>query len=216
MVKFVSYKYIIMTQERYSSDTENRILKAARKIFIKNGLSGTRMQNIANEAKINKALLHYYFRSKEKLFDAVFKYAFFKFVPKVEQVLNSNKSLFEKIELIADQYITALMKNQFIPMFVLHEINRNPNRLYDLMQQVGLNPAILVEQIKKEIEKGNIINISPVQLVINLLALCVFPVAGRPLLQRVFFGNNRKQYRQFLESRKKEVPQFVINSIKTK
>ena len=75
-----------MTQEKYSSDTENRILKAAKKIFIKNGLSGTRMQNIANEAKINKALLHYYFRSKEKLFDAVFKYAFIKFVPKVEKI----------------------------------------------------------------------------------------------------------------------------------
>ena len=202
--------------EKYISDTENRILQAAKKVFIKNGLSGSRMQNIANEAGINKALLHYYFRSKEKLFDAVFKYAFFKFVPKVEKVLNSEKSLFEKIELIADQYINALMRNQFIPLFVLHEINRNPKRLYELMQQVGLNPAVLVEQIQQEVKKGNIINISPQQLVVNLLALCVFPVAARPLLQRVFFENNKKLYKQFLESRKKEVPQFVINSIKTK
>jgi TetR/AcrR family transcriptional regulator len=205
-----------MIKEKYFSDTENRILQAAKKVFIKNGLSGSRMQNIANEAKINKALLHYYFRSKEKLFDAVFKYAFFKFVPKVEEVMNSKKSLFEKIELMADQYITVLMKNQFIPLFVLHEINRNPKRLYELMQQVGLNPAILVEQIQQEIKKGNIINIRPEQLVVNLLALCVFPVAARPLLQRVFFENNQKRYKQFLESRKKEVPQFVINSIKAK
>jgi len=205
-----------MIKEKYSSDTENRILQAAKKVFIKNGMSGSRMQNIANEARINKALLHYYFRSKEKLFDAVFKYAFFKFVPKVEKVLNSEKSLFEKIELIADKYITALIKNQFIPLFVLHEINRNPKRLYELMQQVGLNPGILVEQIQQEVKKGNIINISPVQLIVNLLALCVFPVAARPLLQRVFFENNQKQYKLFLESRKKEVPQFVINSIKTK
>ncbi len=205
-----------MIKEKYFSDTENRILQAAKKVFIKNGLSGSRMQNIANEAKINKALLHYYFRSKEKLFDAVFKYAFFKFVPKVEEVMNSKKSLFEKIELMADQYITVLMKNQFIPLFVLHEINRNPKRLYELMQQVGLNPSILVEQIQQEIKKGNIINIRPEQLVVNLLALCVFPVAARPLLQRVFFENNQKRYKQFLESRKKEVPQFVINSIKAK
>ncbi len=205
-----------MIKERFSSDTENRILQAAKKVFIKNGMSGSRMQNIANEAGINKALLHYYFRSKEKLFNAVFKYAFFKFVPKVEKVLNSEKSLFEKIEIIADQYITALMKNQFIPLFVLHEINRNPKSLYELMQQVGLNPSVLVKQIQQEIKKGNIANISPVQLIVNLLALCVFPVAARPLLQRVFFENNQKQYKQFLESRKKEVPQFVINSIKTK
>ena len=146
-----------MIKEKYSSDTENRILQAAKKVFIKNGMSGSRMQHIANEAGINKALLHYYFRSKEKLFNAVFKYAFFKFVPKVEKVLNSEKSLFEKIEIIADQYITALMKNQFIPMFVLHEINRNPKRLYELMQQVGLNPAVLAKQIQQEIKKGNII-----------------------------------------------------------
>jgi TetR/AcrR family transcriptional regulator len=99
---------------------------------------------------------------------------------------------------------------------VLHEINRNPKRLYELMQQVGLNPGVLVEQIQQEIKKGNIINISPVQLIVNLLALCVFPIAARPLLQRVFFENNQKQYKQFLESRKKEVSQFVINSIKAK
>jgi TetR/AcrR family transcriptional regulator len=205
-----------MIKDKYFSDTENRILQAAKKVFIKNGLSGSRMQIIANEAGINKALLHYYFRSKEKLFDAVFKYAFFKFVPKVEEVMNSEKSLFEKIELMADQYITVLMKNQFIPLFVLHEINRNPKRLYEIMQQVGLNPGKLVEQIKQEVKKGNIVNISPVQLIVNLLALCVFPVAARPLLQRVFFENNQKLYKQFLESRKKEVPQFVINSIKAK
>ena len=205
-----------MIKEKYSSDTENRILQAAKKVFIRNGMSGSRMQNIANEAGINKALLHYYFRSKEKLFDAVFRYAFFKFVPKVEKILNSEKSLFEKIEIIADQYITALMKNQFIPLFVLHEINRNPKRLYELMQQVGLNPSVLAEQIQQEIKNGKIINVSPVQLIVNLLALCVFPVAARPLLQRVFFENNQKLYKQFLESRKKEVPQFVINSIKAK
>lgn len=205
-----------MIQEKYSSDTENRILNAAKKVFIKNGLSGTRMQNIANEAKINKAMLHYYFRSKEKLFDAVFKYAFFKFVPKIEEILNSDKSIFEKIELTAEQYISALMRNQFIPLFVLHEINRNPKRLFELMQQVGINPGMLVEQFQQEIKKGNIINISPEQLIINLLSLCVFPIAGRPLLQRVFFHNDKRQYKQFLESRKKEVPQFVINSIKAK
>jgi TetR/AcrR family transcriptional regulator len=205
-----------MIKEKYSSDTENRILQAAKKVFIKNGLSGTRMQNIANEAGINKALLHYYFRSKEKLFDAVFKYAFFKFVPKVEEVINSEKSLFEKIELMADQYISVLMKNQFIPLFVLHEINRNPKRLYELIQQVGINPGKMVEQIKQEVKKGNIIDISPVQLIVNLLALCVFPIAARPLLQRVFFENNKKLYKQFLDSRRKEVPKFVINSIKAK
>ena len=205
-----------MIHEKYLSDTENKIIKAARKVFIKNGMSGTRMQNIADEAKINKALLHYYFRSKEKLFNAVFKYAFFRFIPKIENVLNSDKPLFEKIELLTEQYISVLMKNQFIPMFVLHEINSNPKRLYELLKQVGINPEKYVEQIKQQKKKGIITDIGPEHLIINILSLCVFPVVARPLLQRMFFQNVPNQYKQFLESRKREVPMFVINSIKVK
>jgi TetR/AcrR family transcriptional regulator len=205
-----------MKPEKYSTDTQNKIIKAARKIFIKNGMSGTRMQHIADEAKINKSLLHYYFRSKEKLFDAVFKYALFKFIPKIGSVLNSEKPLFEKIELLTEQYMTVLMKNQFIPMFVLHEINTNPKKLYELLKQAGISPDKYVEQIEHDKRKGVITDINPEQLVINILSLCVFPVAARPLLQRIFFENDSNKYRQFLESRKREVPKFVINSIKIK
>ena len=201
-------------ENKYSSNTENKILEAAKKVFIQKGWAGTRMHEIADKARINKALLHYYFRTKEKLFNAVFKYAFFKFVPKIEELLNSEKSLYEKIELIADQYITVLMKHQFIPLFVMHEIHRNPEKLYGLLMQAGVRPEIFIEQIQREIHKENIKNISPQQLIINLLALCIFPVAARPLMQRVFFQNDKKQYTQFLESRKKEIPEFIINSIK--
>lgn len=84
------------------------------------------------------------------------------------------------------------------------------------MQQGGINPAKFVKQIQHEKRKGIIKDIKPEQLIINLLSLCIFPIAGRPLLQRVFFQNDKRQYKQFLESRKKEVPQFIINSIKAK
>ncbi len=202
-------------ENKYSTTTENKILEAAKKVFIQKGLSGTRMHEIADEAKINKSLLHYYFRTKEKLFEAVFKYAFYKFIPRIKEAMNSEKSLFEKIELIADQYITVLMKNQFIPLFVLHEINRNPDRLYDLLTNAGINAEEFTEQIQREIEKGKIKNLNSTQLIINLLALCIFPIAARPLMQKVFFKDDKKQYIQFLESRKKEIPAFIINSIKT-
>jgi len=202
-------------ENRFLPSTENKILAAAKKVFIHKGWSGARMHEIAEEAKINKSLLHYYFRTKEKLFEAVFKYAFNKFVPSIKEALNSDKSLFEKIELIADQYISVLIKNQFIPLFVLHEINRNPERLYELMQQAGVRPEEFFEQIQQEMRKEKIKNIDPRQLIINLLALCVFPIAAKPLLQRVFFENDKRQYRQFLEARKKEIPAFIINSIKS-
>src|SRR5512140_406633 len=110
--------------------TEGSILEAAKKVFISHGFDGTSMQQIANEAGINKSLLHYYFRNKEKLFSAVFSYAFQNFVPQIQEILNSGVSVFIKIERIIAEYMDMLLKNEFIPSFILHEINRNPDGIY--------------------------------------------------------------------------------------
>ncbi|NTW33144.1 MAG: TetR/AcrR family transcriptional regulator, partial [Bacteroidetes bacterium] len=104
--------------------TEKLILKAAKKVFIDKGFDGARMQEIADLAGINKALLHYYFRSKEKMFDAVFEDVFMQFLPEVTEVMNSEITLFDKIKTFVDVYITALLKNPHIPIFVLHELSR--------------------------------------------------------------------------------------------
>ena len=206
---------MVNTPETHSSSTENRILEAAKKVFIHNGLEGTSMQQIADEAGINKSLLHYYFRTKEKLFHAVFSYAFQYIVPQMEGILLTDSNIEVKIERIVGEYMDLLNENKFIPAFILHEINRNPDRLYDIMQKSGIRPKIFVDQFVEEMNKGNIRPIDPRQLVINILALCIFPVAARPLIQRIFFGNNEKAYQQFLQERKKTVSDFIIQSIKT-
>jgi TetR/AcrR family transcriptional regulator len=194
--------------------TEDKILEAAKKVFIQNGFEGTSMQQIANEADINKSLLHYYFRNKEKLFTAVFSYAFQNFVPQVQEILNSDISLYIKIERIVAEYMDMLLKNEFIPAFILHEINRNPDGIFTIMQGTGLNPDIFIKQFAMEIEKGNIRPLNPRHLIVNLIALCVFPIAARPLMQRMLFENDEKAYQQFLLERKKNVAEFIIQSIK--
>ncbi len=195
-------------------DTENRILEAAKKVFIEKGLEGARMQEIADEAKINKSLLHYYYRTKERLFSAVFQFAISRFVPKIEEIFTSDMNIFDKINLIIEQYITMLSKNQFIPIFVLHEINRHPDRVVNIMASAGIRPQLLVDQIENEIKKGVIRPVSAQNLIINIISLCVFPFAARPLIQRLFFENDKKAYAVFLENRKKEVSSFIINAIK--
>jgi AcrR family transcriptional regulator len=205
---------MVKIPETHSQSTENKILEAAKKVFILHGLEGTSMQQIADEAGINKSLLHYYFRTKEKLFDAVFTYAFHYIVPQMEGILNSDSGINDKIERIVTEYMDLLSENKFIPAFILHEINRNPDRLYSIMQKTGIKPEIFVNQFVKEIQQGNIRPIDPRQLIINILAMCIFPVAARPLIQRIFFGNNENAYRQFLEERKKVVSEFIIQSIK--
>jgi len=201
-----------MTEEEKS--TEKIILDAAKKVFLIKGFDGARMQEIADEAKINKSLVHYYFRSKDKLFDAIFAEAFSQFIPKVAQTMASDKDIFEKITIFIDTYIEMFINNPHLPSFILHEINRNPNKIVDLFIENRINPSQLIETFVEENNKGNIKPIDPLHLIINMISLCVFPFAAKPILKGFLFKNNEKMYEQFIGERKKEVTQFIIRSIK--
>jgi len=196
------------------STTESAILEAAKHVFVLKGFEGARMQEIADEAGINKALLHYYFRSKDKLFEAVFIDAFVKFVPTILITLNSNSPLFRKIEVFVDHYIDVLSKNPFIPGFILHELSHNTERLSKIIRTVGLNPDQFVEQVNAEIKAGMILPVDPRDLLVNMLAMCIFPFVGKPILKVVLFKNNEDDFTQFLSKRKQAASQFIINAIK--
>ncbi|MCF8296098.1 MAG: TetR/AcrR family transcriptional regulator [Saprospiraceae bacterium] len=194
--------------------TEAKILTAAHKVFVNKGFDGARMQEIADEAEINKALLHYYFRSKEKLFESIFEDAMGKFVPKIFETFASDAGFLKKIEIFVENYIDLILENPLIPIFILQEINRNPERIVNMIISKGANPQLLQLLIQKEVDSGIIKPIDPRQLFVNILSLCIFPFAGRPLIQGVLFQNNKEEYEKFLISRKKEVSVFIINSIK--
>jgi AcrR family transcriptional regulator len=196
--------------------TEQVILAAAKKIFIRKGMDGARMQEIADEAGINKALLHYYFRSKDKLFEAIFRDAILHMVPSMMEMLQSDLPLFEKIEIFTGNYIDAFIENPFIPGFIMHELSRDPSKIAVMVKNSGVNPDIFINQIDKEIIAGNIISINPYHLIVNMLAMCIFPFVARPILMNVLFQNEEKSFAQFITQRKKEVPEFIINAIKKK
>ena len=115
-----------MVKIKKDLNTEQRILEAARKAFMHKGMSGARMQDIADEAGINKALLHYYFRNKDQLFEMVFKEAFTRFLPRLNQLIESDLGLFDKIETFVGDYIEMALQNPFLPLFVLNEMNKQP------------------------------------------------------------------------------------------
>jgi AcrR family transcriptional regulator len=196
--------------------TEKKILDAAKVVFLEKGFDGARMQEIADEAKINKALLHYYFRCKDNLFNAIFQEAFQQFLPKVAEVMMTEKPLFEKIEFFIDNYITMLLNNPHLPGFIMHELNRNPGRIVNIIKSSGVKPEYLGIAIQKEVDAGLIIPIDPVHLIINMLGLCLFPIIGKPIITGFFFNGSTRAYQKFLSERKKEVTSFVINSIKKK
>ena len=194
--------------------TEERILESAKKVFYNKGIDGARMQEIADEANINKAMLHYYFRSKESLFDAVFEEAALIIFPQVIEILNMEKPLFEKINYFTDKYITLLSQNPIIPVFVIREMNNNPDKfLKAFSERIKIKPEIFLNQIRAAVRSEEILPVDPMQLFINLISLCIFPFLARPLISNVF-GMNEAEFKKFLNKRKKEIPEFIINSIR--
>ena len=194
-------------------NTEEKILNAAHEVFIKKGMDGTRMQEIADTAGINKALLHYYFRTKQKLFEAIFKKVFKQIFPKIEKFVFSERPIEEKIATFLDSYIDILLKNPFLPTFILKEINRDPGFLASVIKNQGINPNQVFAMFKKEMELGNIRKMDPRELLVNLLGLSIFPFAAKPLMQIMFFDNDKKAYNNFLKQRKETVKKFVLDAI---
>ena len=195
--------------------TEEKILDAARKVFVRDGMMGARMQDIADEAGINKALLHYYFRNKELLFEKIFLDAAQHIFPRMNAVFQSEVPLFQKIESFVDAYITVVMENPYLPIFVLNEINRDPDRFLKKLwpNHSKPNPAPLLKQIQEEVAAGRIKPIDPASLLVNMISLVVFPFVGRPMIQHMI-GMDKKQFAAFMQQRKQELSRFIINAIR--
>jgi AcrR family transcriptional regulator len=203
-------------------ETEKRILAAARAVFIRRGTAGARMQEIAREAGVNQALLHYYFRSKQRLSDAVFQQVATALFPALVTTLGSDASIDEKIERLVQLYIETLTRSPFLPGYLLSEMHHHPERLPRMFANAaGIDPttvlpqllAKLGAQIDAEVRAGNLRPIAPEQVVINIISLCVFPFAARPLLG-VAFGMDDARFARFIERRKTELPTFVRDALR--
>ena len=194
-------------------NTEERILEAAKNVFIKKGMEGARMQEIADEAGINKALLHYYFRSKEKLFDAIFNQIFRFAFPKIWQIVHSDKNFRTKLEEVVDNYMDLLLKHPYLPGFILKEVNRDPSMFFKLVLKNHFTPKPIFKVIEEAMDRGEIIRMRPEHLVVNIISMCVFPFAARPIVGFVAFDQDQDAIAAFYQERKQEIKQFVLNAI---
>ena len=197
-----------------NKNTEAQILNAAKQIFQTKGMDGARMQEIADKAGINKALLHYYYRNKQLLFEAVFKNAFSLLAPQLSAVLNDDSSIENKIKNFTSNYVSFIIKHPYLPNFIIQELNRNPEFILKLKENKDFpNLEKFKIQLTKDVSDGIIKPISAEQLFINILALNIFPFVAKPLIM-AFTNTNNKSYNRLMENRKTEVSNFIINSIK--
>ncbi len=194
--------------------TEVVILEAAKAVFIRKGMDGARMQEIADEAGINKALLHYYFRSKQKLFDAVFSRVLSTTFNEMRELFSGGLSVEQAVRKFADAYINTLIQNPYIPQFVIHELNKDVEKLQALVSKNLPDLLPFLQTIEKEIAEGKIRKIDPRQLLMNTISLCIFPFVGRPIITTILYEGNNKEFYHTMECRKSDVADFIMNSIK--
>ena len=206
-----------------SADTEAKILEAARSVFIRRGTAGARMQEIAAEAGVNQALLHYYFRSKDQLGAAVFEQMASRLFPALLQALASDLSLDGKIEKIVSLYHESLAANPFLPGYILSELHHHPERIETILGKVGggdprgiIAPVFLRlnEQITAEVAAGRMRPITAREFVVNLVSLCIFPFAARPMLS-LMLGLDDKSFPTFIAERQRTLAAFYKNALRS-
>lgn len=196
-----------------SPDTEKRIIEAATRIFQLKGKAGTSMQEIADAAGINRTLLNYYFRTKDKLFEAVFRNALETFVPHLVHLINSDQSFSDYVREKVETMIDTLLQNPQIPVFVLQELSTNPMRMAGLINKLGVDADKGLNKFHTEFQGTEMGNLDPRQLIINLLSLIIFPFAARPIVTEILFGGDKKAFEQAMLSRKEFLPGMILRSI---
>jgi AcrR family transcriptional regulator len=194
--------------------TEEKIFEAATDVFLDKGMDGARMQDIATHAGINKALLHYYYRTKDQLFNAVFEMIARKMLKKFAPVFDENLSLEAKIRFFFKEHITFLQENPRLPAFILNEVNRHPERIKNILKNIELENVWkkLYEQHKEELIKYNITEESMPQLMTSIAAMSVFPFAARGLIDAIL-SKAGVNFNDYIEERKEFAADFVIKAI---
>ncbi len=204
------------------ADAEQRILDAAHKVFVRRGTAGARMQEIADEAGVNKALLHYYFRNKSRLADGVFQRVAGGIFARVIEVARSGADLEEIVRSIIAIYLDQLSRTPYAPAYLIAELNQHPERGRQLVQTLsqlreGVSPDValraLQAQLDTRVRAGTIRPISAQQFLTNLVSLCIFPFAARPMLCAVM-GMDDGGFREFIEERKRTLPDFFLGALR--
>lgn len=209
----------IKTKEKTSDEpgTEQKIKNAARSVFYKKGFAATRTRDIAEEAGINLALLNYYFRSKQKLFDIIMVETMQGFTKSLLDIFNDHSTTLDaKIEIFAERHIELLLKNPAVPIFMLSEMRSSPETLFKKIGNVELIlQSHFISQIKKGIKEGKIAPIHPLQFVMNMISMTAFPFVAKPLIKSI--GQLPENvFTSLMQERQKMIPIWIKAILKAK
>lgn len=206
-----------MKQEE-TRDVENRILEAAKLVFIRKGFEAATMGDIASEAGIGRTSLNYYFRTKEMLFEAILGNLMGMILPNIDQIVNEETPYQEKIRKIVDLYLRTLRKNDLVPLFVVNELQRDPQHLF---QSVLKDPERILPIVKLrklvgvEMQAGQIRALPVIDLVSTFVSLIIFPFLIRRPLTDLFLDGDEAEFEAFLNRRVDFICDIIHHLLKT-
>jgi TetR/AcrR family transcriptional regulator len=205
---------IISKQMKKSKKTEQKIFDVATQLFLEKGVDRTSVREIASKAGINLALMNYYFRSKENLFDTIFSELVKKNSESIIDTLNSDLPLEEKITKYCHEYIDMLIENPLLVSFVMSILHRSPEKISEVKVVQNLySTEIFANQIANEISKGRIREINPAHFFVDLMSLIAFPFA----IQTLIIDKNKmtkEDFKKYMNERKKLIPEMLIRSLR--
>lgn len=196
--------------------TEEKIKSAARTVFHRKGYAATRTRDIAEEADINLALLNYYFRSKEKLFEIIMLETLKEFMGKMTQVFNDeNTSLINKVELMTDKYVDMILEEPDIPLFIMSEIRDHTKSFLEKMPvDEMLGKSVMMQQYRQAFKEGKVTEPNPLHFLMNVLGLIIFPFISSPLVRKM--GNMQgDDFKNIMLERKRLIPVWVQSMFMT-
>lgn len=198
-------------------DKEKAILSAATKLFLEKGFAATSTTQIAKEAGCNQALVHYYFRTKDRLFEAVFANKFQAFISNIVEISEGDMTFEEKLRLKIESHFDMLMANPKLPLMLAYELNTNPKRIDKMKEKLGDLPAKFFTsfqaELDAEIEKGSIRKMKVIDLLFTIVALNLALFVVGPVLKN-FAGISDEYYEGFIKHRKNENVNMILRSLR--
>jgi len=193
------------------SKTKEIIKAAAKNLFFKKGDIHATTQDIADEARVNRALIHYYFSSREQLFEVILNDAYQNITKRLEKAISSDSSFEEKIENFVSSYIDEAIEFPFMESFIASEFNRYSEVHFSFITNPTITSVMegFFTELLIEMEKGTIPSMPPEQFLINITSMCSFPLITRPLIQRTF-NMDDKAYLEFISNRKVEILKMIF------
>ncbi len=202
-----------------NTETEQKIIDAAQSVFREKGLDGARMQEIADRAGINKALLHYYFRSKDRLFQTVFRTEVQGVFQRMIEAVTATENIREFLRTFINTYLDNISERSYLIRFVMWESENKSDEFETIFKQVmstkGFTKNPLVQRIEQAVADGQIRAVNPYHFVLSLIGMCVLPYVA-PTAVRNIIGIRDTSSAEFLETRKKEIFNLVWQGLKSK